>query len=903
MSARVTSGAVARAPVAYPAQEESDVVLKSGSTLRLRPIRPEDAPELLAFFKRLSPDSLYFRFFSVPTLNIRKAETVCQVDYEKTFALVGEAAGRIVAVAHFYRNNNHPDRAEAAFTVEDALQGQGIGTRLLERLAEIGRARGIKVFEADVLARNRRMIGVFRNCGFELTQRFEGGVGKMAFSLTPTPRFEESYAERSGRAAAASMKRLFEPKVVAVIGASRERGKIGAELFYNLVSNGFKGKAVPINPNAKEILGIPCYPRLLDVPGDVDLAVITIPAAKAEAAVDECVEKGVKAIIMITAGFSETGEEGRRREAVLVEKIRAAGIRMVGPNCMGLVNTDPNVCLDATFAPIYPPEGRVALSSQSGALGIALLDYAKRLNLGISTFVSVGNKADVSGNDLIQYWGSDPRTDVILLYLESFGNPVRFSRIARRIARKKPIVAVKAGRSSAGSRAATSHTGALAESDPVVDALFRQAGVIRTATLEELFDVATLLSHQPIPRGRRVGILTNAGGPAILAADACEAQGLELPPLSPATAAKLRSFLPAAASVGNPVDMLASAPPEHYRKALKILLDEEKLDSVLVIFIPPIATDPDAVAAAIVEGAKGSRKTVLATFMSAKGTPPVLAPIPCYPFPESAAIALAHAAAYGEWRKEPPGKVPALTGIDVERARAVIGRALARGGGWLDPLDVGELLTAFGIPVAAMRLARSEAEAAAAAKALGFPVAIKAVGPTILHKTEVGAVLLGLSDEAAILAACRDLKKRLGPALTEFLVQAMVTGGTEVIVGMTQDSTFGPLIVYGSGGTLVELVADVAFRMCPLSGTDAARMLDEVKGTALLRGYRGAPRGDENALKDLLFRVSALVESCPEVREMDLNPVKVLPAGVRAVDARIRVSHPPVLLPSRRIAY
>ena len=321
----------------------------------------------------------------------------------------------------------------------------------------------------------------------------------------------------------------------------------------------------------------------------------------------------------------------------------------------------------------------MALSSQSGALGLALLDYAKKLNLGISTFVSVGNKADVSGNDLIQYWGSDPRTDVILLYLESFGNPVRFSRIARRIARKKPIIAVKAGRSSAGSRAATSHTGALAESDPVVDALLRQAGVIRTSTLEELFDVATLLSRQPIPRGRRVGILTNAGGPAILAADACEAQGLELPPLSPATAANLRSFLPAAASVGNPVDMLASAPPEHYRKALKILLDEEKLDSVLVIFIPPIATDPDAVAVAIVEGAKGSRKTVLATFMSAKGTPAVLAPIPCYPFPESAAIALARAAAYGEWQKEPPGKVPTLTGIDVERARAVIGRARAPG--------------------------------------------------------------------------------------------------------------------------------------------------------------------------------------------------------------------------------
>jgi acetate---CoA ligase (ADP-forming) len=901
MPPKVTNAATAT--VAYPAHEESDVVLKSGATLRLRPIRPEDAEKLLVFFQRLSPDSLYFRFFSVPRLDVKKADAACQVDYENTFGLVGETSGRIVAVAHFYRDPNRPERAEAAFTVEDALQGQGIGTRLLERLADIARAKGIKVFEASVLARNRRMIGVFRNCGFELTQTFDEGVGKMVFSLTPTPKFEEMSAARSGRAAAASMKLLFEPRVVAVLGASRERGKIGAEILFNLVSNGFKGTVVPINPNASEILGLPCYARLADAPGDVDLAVIAIPAAKVEAAVDDCVAKGVKALVVITAGFSETGEEGRRREALLVEKIRAAGIRMVGPNCMGLVNTDPNVRLDASFGPIYPPEGRVALSSQSGALGLALLDYATKLNLGISTFVSVGNKADVSGNDLIQYWAEDPRTDVILLYLESFGNPVRFSKIARRIGRKKPIVAVKAGRSSAGSRAATSHTGALAESDPVVDALFRQAGVIRTGTLEELFDVAMLLSHQPIPRGRRVGILTNAGGPGILAADTCQARGLDLPPLSLSTAAKLRAFLPAAASVGNPVDMLASASPEHYRNALKILLDDQNLDSILVIFIPPIATNPEAVASAIVEGSSGARKTVLATFMSAKGTPPVLAPIPCYPFPESAAIALARAAAYGEWRKEPVGKVPTLAGLDFDRARAVIGRALTRGGGWLDPAASEELLTAFGIPVAPTRLARDETGAAAAATALGFPVVLKAVGPTILHKTEVGGIRLGLADEAAVAAAAGDLKKRLGADLTDFAVQPMVPGGTEVIVGVTQDSTFGPLIVYGSGGTLVELLADVAFRLCPLTDVDASRMLDEVKGTALLRGYRGAPRGDENAVKDLLLRVSAMVEKCPDIREMDLNPVKVLPEGVRVVDVRIRVGRRPVALPSRRIAY
>ncbi len=892
------------AEAAYPAHEERDVVLRSGSTLRLRPIRPSDAPALLAFYKRLSPDSLYFRFFSVPRIDAERAEGFCRVDYDSLFALVGEAAGRIVAVAHYFRDPKRPERAEVAFTVEDALQGQGVGTRLLERLADIARQHGITTFEAEVLGHNRRMIDVFHNCGFDTTRRrIEEGVERIVLDLTPTAHYEEQSAERSERAATASMKLLFEPEVVAVIGASRERGKIGAEIFYNLVSNGFRGKVVPINPKAKEILGIPSFARLTDVPGPVDLAVLSVPAELVSGAVDDCVAKGVKAIIVITAGFSETGDEGRRREAALVEKIRAAGIRMVGPNCMGLVNTDPDVCLDATFAPVYPPAGRVALSSQSGALGLALLDYASKLNLGISTFVSVGNKADVSGNDLIQYWAEDPRTDVILLYLESFGNPVRFSRIARRVARKKPIIAVKSGRSRAGSRAATSHTGALAEADPVVDALFRQAGVIRTQTLEELFDVATLLAHQPVPRGRRVGILTNAGGPGILAADVCEAQGLNLPPLSPATAAKLRAFLPAAASVGNPVDMLASAPPEHYRKSLKILLAEEKLDSVLVIFIPPIATNPDAVATAIVEGAKGARKPVLGTFMSAKGTPSALSTIPCYPFPESAALALARAAAYGEWRSEAPGEIPPYDDLDVAGGRAIVDRALATGGGWLGPADVQGLLTSFRIPVAEMAVARDETAALAAARKIGFPVAIKAVGPAILHKTEVGGVRLGLADDAAVLAACRDLSERLGPGLTDFLVQAMVPGGVEVIVGVTQDSTFGPLVLYGSGGILVELVADVAFRLHPLTDADVTAMLEEVKGTALLRGYRGAAPADEAALKDLLLRVSALVEHCPEVREMDLNPVKVLTSGARVVDARIRVGRRPILPPSRRIAY
>jgi acetate---CoA ligase (ADP-forming) len=887
----------------YPADEAADVVLRSGSTLRLRPVRAEDSAALVDFQRRLPPDSVYFRFFGATGAGADAARAAADSDYRDRFGYVADAAGRIVAAAHYRRWPTDATRADVTFAVEEALQGQGIGTRLLERLAEIARGRRITTFEALAPGANPRMLDVFANCGFPMQRRAGPDGERIVVSLTPTPVFEELSADRSEKAAAASMARLFEPRSVAIIGASRERGKIGAEILHNVLSAGFRGEVYPINPSAAEIEGARCYPRLSDVPGSVDLAVISVPAAAAPAAIDDCVAKGVKAVVVITAGFSETGEEGRRQEGLLLEKIRDAGMRMVGPNCMGLVNTNPAVRLNATFAPIYPPEGRVGLSSQSGALGLALLDYAARLNLGISTFVSVGNKADVSSNDLVQYWAEDPRTDVILLYLESFGSPGVFARIARRIARRKPIVAVKAGRSRAGARAASSHTGALAESDAVVDALFRQAGVIRTGTLEELFDVAALLAHQPVPRGRRVAIVTNAGGPGILAADACEAQGLELPALDARTVAALRAFLPAAASVANPIDMLAAAPPDHYVRTLELVLADPNVDSLLVIFIPPIATDADAVAKAIVDGSrKAGEKPVLAIFMSARGAPEILKPIPSYAFPEPAAMALARATDYGQWRTRPPGVVPELPDLRMEDARQVIGTALGRGGGWLEALECDRLLTAFGIPTAPLRLAADPASAVAAAREIGLPVVLKAVGHAILHKTEVGGVRVDLENEVAVRAAAEEMAGRI-EGLTGFLVQPMVPGGVEVIVGVVRDPTFGPLVVYGSGGTLVELLSDAAFRLHPLTDADASAMLDEVRGTALLRGYRSAPRADEAALRDLLLRVSALVEACPEVREMDLNPVKVLVRGARVLDARIRVERRPAPRKSRRIVY
>jgi acyl-CoA synthetase (NDP forming) len=636
----------------------------------------------------------------------------------------------------------------------------------------------------------------------------------------------------------------------------------------------------------------------------VDLAVIVVPCAHVLEAVDDCLSKGVRALCVISAGFGETGPDGGEREVALLEKVRAAGSRVIGPNCMGLLNTDPAVRLNATFSPVYPPAGGVAMSTQSGALGLAILDYARRLNIGISSFVSVGNKVDVSGNDLIQYWAEDPRTTVILLYLESFGNPKKFGEIARRVSRLKPIVAVKAGRSSSGARAALSHTGGLATSDAVVDALFHQAGIIRTNTLEELFDVAALLAHQPIPRGRRVAILTNAGGPGILAADACEANSLEIVPLSEQTRAGLRAFLPPAASVANPVDMLASAPADHYRRALETLLRDEQVDSVMTIFIPPLVTEPDAVAAAVsAAAAHAGNKPVMGIFMRADGAPRSLSPVPCYAFPESAANALARVTAYGEWKNTPIGSTPILQHFDADATRQIVTGALRRGGGWLTVDEVQALMRAIGVPTAAMQLVDNVEGAVSAAPRLGLPVALKAIGPTMLHKTERQAVRLSLPDEQSVRGAAQDFERRFHGELTGLLVQQMVPGGVEMLVGAVHDSTFGPLVACGTGGVLVDLLDDTTFRLHPITEEDAAEMIGELKGVRLLRGYRGAPPADEHALQSVLLRISALLAECPEIQELDMNPVKVFAAGACVLDARVRVERTDPPPRTRRVEY
>ncbi|HET7699004.1 MAG TPA: GNAT family N-acetyltransferase [Vicinamibacterales bacterium] len=882
----------------------TDVVLRDGSTIAVRRAADGDVQPLLTFLQSLSPQSLYYRFHGIPQLTEPRIRALIGLDGCPATTLVAESGGRIVGFATWHQVQRPSTRAEVSFAVADGFQGHGIGTRLLEQLANLARREGIETFDAYVLGDNGQMLQVFRDSGLAATVSFQAGTWHFALSLAITDEFVEHSAVRSQNAAAASMRAFFEPQVVAVIGANRQRGRIGSEILNNLVEAGFTGTIVPVHPTAEEIAGRRAYPRVTDIPGPVDLAIVVVPAGRVLDTVDDCIAKSVRAICVISAGFSECGTEGRAREALLLEKVRRAGCRLIGPNCMGLLNTDPSVRLNATFSPVYPPRGTVAMSTQSGALGLAILDYARRLDIGISSFVSVGNKADVSGNDLIQYWAEDPHTSVILLYLESFGNPKKFAEIARRVGRTKPIVAVKAGRSTAGSRAAASHTGALASNDVVVDALFRQAGVIRTERLEEMFDVAALLSHQPVPRGARVAILTNAGGPGILAADACEANGLELPSLSEATRLELRSFLPAAASVNNPVDLLASATPEHFGRALGAILRDAAIDSVIAIFIPPLVTEPQAVAGALTAAAADHHdKPVLGVFMRAEGAPASLAPIPSYAFPESAALALARVTAYGKWRETPILPAPALERFDRDAIRRIVEGAGARGPGWLSAEEAQALLTAAGIAIPASRVVTSPAGAVEAASRMGYPVVLKALGPALLHKTERKGVTLNLTDAAGVEAAYADLATRLGSDMTSVLVQRMVASGAEMIVGALQDPLFGALIACGTGGVMVDVLADTSFRLHPLTATDAADMIGELRGATLLRGYRGSPPADEQALREVLLRVSEIVGIAPEIQELDLNPVIVLPTGACAADVRVRIGAATAAKHGRRVEY
>lgn len=881
---------------------DCDVALRDGSTVRIRPADAGDVAGLVTLCESLSPESVYLRFFNVRGYDSAAIERLLAANGHTQHVVVAECGDQIVGLAQYARDSGDSRRGETAFLVKDALRGRGIGTRMLEQLAEHARANGIAEFWASVLPGNDRMLHVFLDSGFAVHSTTAQGVVEVAMSIAETALTATKAEARASVAAHASLGPFFEPRSVAVIGASRQGTGVGAAVLRNLRTTGFRGRVVPIHPAAPELEGFAAHPSLADAPGDIDLAVVVVPAEAVLDVVRDAIARHVRAIVVISAGFAENGPEGRAREQALLDLVRDAGVRLIGPNCMGILNADPQVALNATFSPSFPPAGRVAFSTQSGALGLAILDYAKRVNLGMSTFASIGNKADVSSNDLLQYWSDDPHTGVILLYLESFGNPRKFAQLARHVGQQKPIVAVKAGRSSAGARAASSHTGALAASDRIVDALFRQAGVIRTSTIEEMFDVAVLLERQPLPRGKRVAILTNAGGPGILAADACEARGLEVAALSADTIDALRAFLPAAAGLNNPIDMLATASPSDYERAMRLLLADPNVDSLLTIFIPPIVTAAADVAVRLKTAAASVQKPVVATFMSVDHAIPMLSPIPCYRFPESAVGALAHAAEYNAWRAQPSGRIPEYHGA-IAKARQALALTRPGVGGWLTPVDAHRVLTALGIPMVDTRDATSEIDAVCKAAALGYPVALKAFGPSIVHKSDVGAVRLDLADADAVRSAYRAMAAALGASLSGVLVQPMAAEGVEMFIGGIQDAVFGPVVFAGSGGVLVELFGDAACRMCPATDRDVAEMLDEVRGIARLRGFRGARRADEGAYRDAVFRVAALLDACPEIHEMDINPIRVRDSGAAVLDARIRVDAPVRPRPTRRVRY
>ena len=826
----------------FPPHWEFDVVLADGGTVHIRPILPSDRVPYLALFDRLSDETRYARFLSPKReLSDAEVEHFLRVDIRDRTALVAFAGEAMVAVARYDRLPDGED-AEVAFVIDDAHQGRGLGTLMLEYLAAAGRENGVTRFVAETLPGNRRMLAVFHDAGYQTVDHFADGVVQVEFPIAATDETRAVVEGREHRAEARSIERLLKPGSVAVIGASRRRGTIGHQLFLNLLAGGFEGPVHPVNRAADHVASVPAVASVLDVPGEVDLAVVAVPAESVPGVVEQCGEKGVKGLIVVSNGFRETGPEGARA--------RAGGARDGPP-----VRDAPGRARTAWAWPT-PPSGSTPRSRRRscgpagwrsspsrGPSGIAVLEWTARLGIGISSFASIGNKADVSGNDLLQYWEDDPDTDVVLLYLESFGNPRKFARLARRVSARKPIVAVKAGRTTAGLRAATSHTAAVPSSDEAVTALFRQAGVIRVETLEELLDVTEVLASQPLPAGRRVAIVGNSGGPGILAADACVGAGLDVVTLSARTQAALRDLLGPRAAVDNPVDMIASATADDYERAIRLVLDDEAVDALIVIFTPPLASRAEEVAEAVGRAAEGAAQPVLANFLASAEVPAALAGggagrrIPTYPSPEPAAIALGRVATYAEWRRRDPGSVPAPDGLDRDRARALVVRALGGvpsggDGRWLDDREAAALLACYGIPT---------------------PEPSPAPGAADPARPVVGAE------------------------------------GVETAVGLVQDPAFGPLVMVGMGGVATELLADRTFRILPITDRDAAEMVRSLRASPLLFGFRGAAPVAVDRLEELLVRVGLLADDLPEVLELDLNPVVVGEGDAVAVGARVRV--------------
>jgi len=885
-------------PVGYPAERAVDVVLRDGSTIHVRPVLPGDTDAIQAFLERLSPDSRAFRFFTLGVDLRAAAELAAQVDYVDVYGVIALAGPEERVVGHACWVREGPDTAEIAFAVADEIQGQGLATTLLAHLAEAAVEQGVSTFTASVLPANHKMIKVFTDSGFPTKLRSEPGELLVQFPAELSEEALEAFAQRDRVASAAAVSAVLKPESVALIGASRREATIGGALAANLRAGGFRGPLHFVNSakGAADAVGV--HSTLLDVDGPVDLAVIAVPAHAVPSVARDCALKGVRAVVVVSAGFGEAGEDGIRRQRELMAVCRTAGIRVVGPNCLGVLNASPHIGLNATFAPTMPPPGHVGVMTQSGGVAIALIERARELGLGVSSLASVGDTADLSSNDFVQFWEHDEDTRAIALYLESFGNPRKFTRVARRVGARKPILAVKAGRTKAGGRAAGSHTGALlAASDVTVDALFRQAGVVRADTLGELLDVAALVAEQPLPEGPSVAVLTNAGGPGIMCADMLEGSGLSVNPMRKETRDRLALFLPAEASLSNPVDMIASASGKDYGRALRILMDDPGVNAVIALFVPPLVTSAEDVgrelAAAVDDG--DSDVPVLAAFMRAGGAPAALADgrrrIPSYSWPEDAARALARATEYATWRRAPHGEVPNLRDVRCEEAAAVVSEALTRGESWLAPEELATLCDCYGISLAEWRACENPRQAGLAAHEFGGMVALKAVASTLVHKSNAGGVRVGLRGESNVRRAATRMRSDVrvaGFGDCTFLVQRMVEG-IELLVGVVNDPLFGPVLACAPGGTAAELTQDVAVRLTPLTDVDAAETIRSLRSFPLLEGYRGSPRADVAAIEQMLLRVSALVEDHLQIAEFELNPVVVSQHGAIAVDARARV--------------
>lgn len=870
-------------PYDFPRHWEADVVLSDGGTVHLRPVTPDDADALLAFHGRLSERTRYFRYFGpYPRMPRRDLERFSTVDHDSRVALIALLGDDIVAVGRFDRLGSG-DSAEVAFVVEDDHQGRGLGSILLEHLAAAARERGLSRFVAEVLAENGQMVRIFRDAGYVVSREFEEGVLHLEFAIDLT---EESVAVARAREQAAearSVHNLLHPRSVAVIGASTDRTKIGNAVLTNLLAADFTGPVYPVNAEHRSVRGVRAYPSVLDIPDAVDLAVVAVPAASVDEVMDACLAKGVKALVVVSSGFGETGPDGRSAERRLTAEARAHGMRVVGPNALGVLNTDASVRLNATLAPQLPARGRTGFFCQSGALGTAILANAAERGLGLSTFVSAGNRADVSGNDLLQYWETDPATDVVLLYLESFGNPRKFARLARRLGRTKPIVAVKSGRHVV--------TPALAATSVPVDeasvqALFEQAGVIRVESLAQLFDTALLLAHQPLPSGDRVAVVGNSTAIGLLAADTALAQGLEL--------------------AGDPVDVGSQASPEKFAAAVREALHRPDSDALVVVFVPPLAVPGTAYARALREVVEvsGTTKPIASTFLAVEGVPDELAvpgpggapgrgSVPSYPSPERAVLALSRAMRYARWRSAPQGHFVRPDGVDAEAAQALVHRLVAEEGvdQRVDDDTAIALLACYGIEVVPFRTASTADEAVAVAAELGYPVTVKSVEDRLRHRTDLVGVRLDLGGEDAVRTAYSALVEVSDG--TRVYVQRMAPKGISCVLGLQDDPSFGTLLSFGLSGMVSDLLGDRAYRAVPLTDTDAAALVRAPKAAPLLTGYRGDEPVDLSALEDLVLRLAALAEDLPEVRALVLEPVLASAAGAFVSSARITLGAPP----------